>query len=74
MLQAIIEPISDLATVAAQQVVGFVAERTSLKADGLAMYALKFLVCVVVYLAIVVGVPVVSLVVLFKLVLPIVFA
>lgn len=74
MLHTIIDPISDLATVAVQQVVGYIAERTSLKKDGLAYFILKILVSALVFIMVVISVPVACVVILFNYVLPLFFA
>ena len=73
MLQAIIEPISDLATVLAQHMVGYIADRTNLSRDGVAFFALKILASVLIFLAIVIAVPIAIIVVLFKFALPLFF-
>ena len=52
LLDAIIEPISDLSTVAAQWAVERIADATSLRRDGWALIGVKVLVACVVFLAV----------------------
>ena len=57
-LDAIIDPISDLSTVAGQAAVECIADRSSLKRDGWFLVGLKVLVATLVFLLIAVGIPV----------------
>ncbi|MCL2346585.1 MAG: hypothetical protein FWC58_12140 [Desulfobulbus sp.] len=70
MLQAIVDAVSDLATLIAQQVVGYIAERSSIKKDGIAFFLVKIVVSIFVYLVVVVGIPLAVVVLVFKLALP----
>ena len=57
MFQSLIEMISDFATVVAQRAVGYIAGHSNFKKDGIALYLVKFVVSVIVYLAVIIGVP-----------------
>jgi len=57
LLDAIIEPISDLSTIAAQGAVEWIADHSSLARDGWALTGLRVVVATLVFLAIAVGVP-----------------
>ena len=57
MLQPIIEIISDFATLVAQWVVGYIADHSNLKRDGVGYYLVKIIVSVFVYLAVIIGIP-----------------
>lgn len=58
MLDAIIDPISDLSTLAAQSAVEWIADHSSLARDGWTLTAIRITLAAVVFLAIAVGVPV----------------
>ena len=58
LLDVIIEPISDLSTIAAQSAVGYIAEHSSLQRDGWALTAIRILVACLVFLIVAVGVPI----------------
>ena len=58
LLDAIIEPISDLSTIAAQGAVEWIADHSSLARDGWALTGIRVLVAAFVFSAIAVGVPV----------------
>ena len=51
LLDAIIEPISDLSTIAAQEAVGWIAERSSLGREGWALTAVRVIVATFVFVA-----------------------
>jgi len=55
LLDAIIEPISDISTIAAQSVVDSIAARSSLARDGWLLTGLRVIVAGVVFLVIGVG-------------------
>jgi hypothetical protein len=57
LLDAIIEPISDLSTIAAQSAVGYIADHSSLPRDGWTLTTIRIFVACVVFLVIAVGVP-----------------
>jgi len=57
MFDAIIDPISDLSTIAAQAAVEWIADHTSLRRDGWVLIGVKFLAACLVFLAIAVVVP-----------------
>ena len=57
MIQSIIEMISDFATVVAQSAVGYIADHSNFKKDGIAYFLVKFIVSVFVYLAVIIGIP-----------------
>jgi hypothetical protein len=73
LLDAIIEPISDLSTIAAQSVVEWIAEHSSLARDGWAITGIRIVVAAFVFLAIAVGVPVLIIAVLWWLTLKLLF-
>jgi hypothetical protein len=73
MLDAIIEPISDLSTVAAQSMVEWIADHSSLARDGWALAAVRIVVAAFVFLAIAVGVPVLLIGVLWWLAMTLLF-
>jgi len=56
-LDVIIEPISDLSTIAAQAAVGYIADHSSLRRDGWMLTTIRILVACVVFLVVAVGVP-----------------
>jgi hypothetical protein len=58
LFDAIIEPLSDLSTVAAQSAVECIAEHSSLARDGWVITGIRILVAMVVFLAIAVVVPI----------------
>jgi hypothetical protein len=58
MLQSIIDVISDFATLIAQWAVGYIADHSNLKRDGVGFYLVKIAVSVFVYLAVIIGIPV----------------
>jgi hypothetical protein len=58
MLDSIIDPISDLGTVAGQAAVDYIAARSSLERDGWFLAGLKVLVAAIVFLVAAVGIPV----------------
>jgi len=70
MFQAIIDGVSDLATLLAQGAVGFIAERSSIKRDGVAFFLIKIVVSTFVYLAVVIGIPLAVLLFLVYVVVP----
>jgi len=70
MFQAIIDGVSDLATLLAQGAVGFIAERSSIKRDGVAFFLIKIVVSTFVYLAVVIGIPLAALLFLVYVVVP----
>lgn len=55
---AVIEPISDLSTIAAQAAVEWIADHSSLARDGWVLTAIRVVVATFVFLAIAAGVPV----------------
>ncbi len=57
LLESIIEPISDLSTVAGQAAVEWIADHSSLKRDGWPLTGVKVLVAAIVFLLIAVVVP-----------------
>ena len=57
MFQSLIEMISDFATIVAQMAVGYIADHSNFRKDGIALYLIKFVVSVIVYLALIIGVP-----------------
>ena len=73
MLDAIIDPISDLSTLTAQSAVEWIADHSSLAKDGWALTSIRVVVAAVVFLAIAVGVPVVLVGVLWWLALTLLF-
>ena len=73
MLDAIIEPISDLSTVAAHSVVEWIADHSSLARDGWVITGVRIVVAVFVFLAIAVGVPALLIGVLWWLTLTLLF-
>jgi len=58
LLDAIIEPISDFSTIAAQGAVEWIADHSSLARDGWALTGIRVVVAAFVFLAIAVGMPV----------------
>ena len=58
LLDVIIEPISDLSTIAAQSAVEYIANHSSLHRDGWALTAIRILVACFVFLMIAVGIPI----------------
>jgi len=70
MFQAIIDSVSDLATLIAQSVVGFIAEHSSIKKDSVALFPIKIAVSVFIYLVVVIGIPLAVLFLLVNIVLP----
>ena len=73
MLDAIIEPISDISTVAAQSVVEWIADHSFIARDGWAITVVRIVVAGAVFLAIAVGVPVLLIGVLWWLALTLLF-
>ena len=73
MLDAIIEPISALSTVAAQSAVEWIADHSSLARDGWPITVVRIVVAAAVFLAIAVGVPVLVIGVLWWLALTLLF-
>lgn len=73
MLDALIEPISDLSTIAAQAVVEWIADHSSLARDGWAITGIRVIVATLVFLMIAVGVPVLVIVALWWLALKLLF-
>ncbi len=57
MLQSFIEMIGDIATIIAQGAVGYIADHSNLKKDGWLFYLIKFMVSVLVYLVVIIGIP-----------------
>ena len=57
MLQSVIDVISDFATLIAQWAVGYIADRSNLKRDGIGFYLVKIVVSVFVYLVVIIGIP-----------------
>ena len=57
LLDAIIQPISDLSTLAAQSCVEYIADRSSLRRDGWSLMAVRVLIACAVFLVVAVGVP-----------------
>ena len=70
MFQAIIDSVSDLATLIAQEAVGFIAAHSSIKKYGVAFFLIKIMVSVFVYLVIIIGIPLAVLFLLVNVVLP----
>ncbi len=58
LLDAIVQPISDISTVAAQWAVERIADATSLRRDGWMLVGVKVLVACVVFLAVAVAIPI----------------
>ena len=73
LLDAIIEPISDLSTIIAQGAVGWIADHSSLARDGWALTGIRVIVATFVFLAIAVGVPVLIIAGLWWLALQLLF-
>jgi hypothetical protein len=73
LLDTIIEPLSDLSTVAAQSVVEWIADHSSITRDGWAMTGVRLVVAAMVFLTIAVGVPLVIIGVLWWLALTLLF-
>ena len=73
LLDAVIEPISDLSTIAAQGTVAWIAERSSLARDGWTLTGIRVVVATFVFLAIAVGVPVLIIAALWWLALTLLF-
>jgi hypothetical protein len=73
LLDAIIEPISDISTIAAQAAVEWIADHSSLARDGWVITGIRFVVATFVFLAIAVGVPVLIIAVLCWLALKLLF-
>ena len=73
MLDAIIEPISDLSTVAAQAVVEWIADHSSIAREGWVMTGIRIVVAAMVFLTIAVGVPAVIIAALWWLALTLLF-
>jgi len=73
LLDAVIEPISDLSTIAAQSIVAWIAERSSLAQDGWILTGTRILVATFVFLAVAVGVPVLVIAALWWLALTVLF-
>jgi hypothetical protein len=61
LLDSIIEPISDLSTVAGQTAVEYIADHSSLKRDGWFLTAVRVLVATVVFFLIGVVIPILLL-------------
>ena len=57
LFDVIIEPISDLSTIAAQAAVGYVADHSSLQRDGWTLTTIRILVACIVFLVVAVGIP-----------------
>jgi hypothetical protein len=57
-LDTIIDPVSDLSTVAGQAAVEYIADHSSLKRDGWFLTGVKVLIAAMVFLVIAVGIPV----------------
>jgi hypothetical protein len=57
MLQSIIDVISDFASLIAQWAVGYIADHSNWKRDGIGFYLAKIAVSVFVYLAVIIGIP-----------------
>jgi hypothetical protein len=57
MLQSVIDVISDFATLIAQWAVGYIADHSNLKRDGVGFYLVKIVVSVFVYLAVIIAPP-----------------
>lgn len=74
MFQAIIDGVSDVATLLAQGTVGFIAEHSSIKKDGLAFFLIKIVVSTFVYMVIALGIPIGVLLLLVYVVLPRLFS
>lgn len=73
LLDAIIEPISDLSTIAAQSVVEWIAEHSSLARDGWVITGIRVVVAAFVFLAIAVGMPVLIIAAIWWLALKLLF-
>jgi len=58
LFDAIIDPVSDLSTIAAQAAVEWIADHTSLRRDAWLLIAIKFFVACLVFLTIAVGLPI----------------
>ena len=57
LFDVIIEPISDLSTIAAQAAVEYIADHSSLQRDGWTLTTIRILLACVVFLVIAIGVP-----------------
>ena len=57
MLQSIIDIIGDFATLIAQWAVGYIADHSNLKRDGIGFYLVKIVVSVFAYLVVIIGIP-----------------
>jgi hypothetical protein len=73
LLDAVIEPISDLSTIAAQAAVAWIADCSSLARDGWTLTSIRVLVATFVFLAIAVGIPVLIIAALWWLALTLLF-
>ena len=58
LLDVIIEPISDLSTIAAQSAVEYIAEHSSLQRDGWTLTAIRILVACFVFAIVALGLPI----------------
>ena len=58
LLDVIIEPISDLSTIAAQSAVEYIADHSSLHRDGWTLTGIRILVACFVFLMVAVGIPI----------------
>ena len=52
LFDAVVEPISTLSTIAAQSAVEYIADHSSLRRDGWALTAVRFLVAAVVFIVV----------------------
>ena len=57
LVDFIIEPISDLSTIAAQSAVRYIADHSSFQRDGWTLTAIRILIACFVFLLVAVGVP-----------------
>jgi hypothetical protein len=73
LLDAIIEPISDLSTLAAQSAVEWIADHSSIAREGVAMSGIRIVVAALVFLTVAVGVPAVIIGMLWWLALTLLF-
>ena len=73
LVDSIIEPISDVSTIAAQAAVEFIAGHSTLARDGWLVTGIKILISIAVFVAIALVVPVCILAALWWLVLKLLF-
>lgn len=73
LLDAIIEPISDLSTIAAQAAVEWIADHSSLARDGWVVVGIRIVVATFVFIALAVGIPVLIIAALWWLAVQLLF-